>query len=137
VDEDKWHELSKISWNISKNGYIKNTKIGLMHRIVMNAKEGEIVDHINNTRYDNRNCNLRIASAGLNSHNSTKKKNASSKYFGVSLIKKTEKWKAQISYNGKNKHIGNFEEEIDAAKAYNKEAIEFYKENANLNIFES
>jgi hypothetical protein len=124
-----------MSWNISNDGYIQNTKVGLMHRIIMKAKEGEIVDHINNTRYDNRNCNLRIASAGLNSHNSTKSKNASSKYFGVSL-RKNGKWKSAITYKGERYHLGYFEDEIDAAKAYNAKAIFYYKENANLNVFE-
>jgi hypothetical protein len=135
VDEDKWHELSKISWSIHNDGYIQNEKYGKMHRYVMNAKNVEIVDHINNIRYDNRSCNLRIVSAGLNAHNKTKSKNASSKYFGVSFYKKDKKWKSVIAFNGKNHYLGTFEEEIDAAKAYNEEAIKHYKENANLNVF--
>jgi hypothetical protein len=126
-----------MCWYIDKNGYIINKKEGLMHRIVMNAKDDEIIDHINNKKDDNRNCNLRIASFGLNTHNKSKSKNASSKYFGVCFDKKERKWKSQISYNGKNYNLGCFKEEIDAAKAYNKKAIFYYKENANLNIFES
>jgi hypothetical protein len=101
----------------------------------MKAKDGEIVDHINNNRDDNRNCNLRIASAGLNVHNKTKNKNASSKYFGV-YLRKNGKWMSRISYNGVTHYLGSFEEEIDAAKAYNAKAIKYYKENANLNIFD-
>jgi hypothetical protein len=132
VDEEYWHELIRISWSII-NGYIRNGKGELMHRIVMNAKDGEIVDHINNIKHDNRIYNLRIVSFGLNAHNKTKSKNASSKYFGVS--KDGKKWKSAITYNGEKKHIGIFEEEIDAAKAYNDKAIEFYKDNANLNVF--
>jgi hypothetical protein len=134
VDEDNWHELSQISWHI-KDGYIINRKVGRMHRYIMKAKDGEIVDHINNNRYNNRRCNLRIASAGLNNHNRIKSKNASSKYFGVYFNKKDKNWKSEISYDGKRHYIGTFKEEIDAAKAYNKKAIEFYKDNANLNVF--
>jgi hypothetical protein len=136
VDEDNWHELSNISWHISNDGYIKNRKFGRMHRYIIKAKDDEIVDHINNNKNDNRNCNLRIASAGLNAHNKTKSKNASSKYFGVSLRKNENKWRAQISIDGNQSSLGSFEKEIDAAKAYNKKAIELYKENANLNIFD-
>jgi hypothetical protein len=134
VDEDNWHELSQMSWSISKDGYIVNTKVGRMHRIIMKAKDGELVDHINNIKYNNRRCNLRIASAGLNAHNKIKSKNASSKYFGVS--KSGKKWRSQITCKGVKYGLGSFENEIDAAKAYNKEAIEKYGENANLNIFD-
>jgi aspartate carbamoyltransferase regulatory subunit len=135
VDENNWHELSNISWSISSDGYIFNSKEGKMHRYIMKAKNGEIIDHINNKRYDNRNCNLRIASSGLNNHNSTKSKNSSSKYFGVCFNKKDKKWMSRITYNGKTHYIGSFKDEIGAAKAYNAKAIFYYKENANLNVF--
>ncbi len=135
VDEELWHELINISWSINKDGYIKNTKTGLMHRYIMKAKEGELVDHINNIKHDNCRSNLRVASSSLNAHNKTKNKNASSKYFGVSVYKK--KWRAQIRNNNKNYNIGSFENEIDAANAYNKKAIEIYGINANINIFDA
>jgi hypothetical protein len=134
IDEEFWHKFNSMSWNINK-GYIKNTQEGLMHRIVMNAKDDELVDHINNNKDDNRICNLRIVNAGLNAHNITKKKNASSKYFGVSI--KGKKWVSNISCKGEKHYLGTFKEEINAAKAYNKKAIEIYGVNANLNVFES
>jgi hypothetical protein len=133
VDENNWYELSNISWHI-KDGYIKNKKYGLMHRYVMNAKEGEIIDHINNIIDDNRISNLRIASSGQNAHNRIKKKNTSSKYFGVYFNKNNEKWRSVITCNGKRQHLGYYNDEIDGAKAYNKKAIELYGDNANLNI---
>jgi hypothetical protein len=42
---------------------------------------------------------------------------------------------ARISKDGITYFAGRFENEIEAAKAYNKKAIELYGENANLNIF--
>jgi hypothetical protein len=135
IDDDKWYKLSNISWSIS-NGYIKNTKYGFMHRYIMKAKDGEIVDHINNNKDDNREDNLRIASSGLNNHNKSKSKNASSKYFGVCFNKTKKKWQSVISCNGVKYRLGTFEKEIDAAKAYNEKAIVLYEENANLNIFD-
>jgi hypothetical protein len=133
VDEDKWHELSQMSWSIRQDGYIINGKEGLMHRYIIEAKKNEIVDHINNVKHDNRNYNLRVASATLNSHNKSKKKNALSKYFGVS--KNGKNWGSQITYNGVTYCLGTYKDEIDAAKAYNEKAIELYGENANLNVF--
>ena len=139
VDDDKWHELSQIKWSKEKSGYINsniNKTIVLMHRYLLNPSKNEIVDHINNIRHDNRISNLRIVSPPINAHNKLKKQNCSSKYIGVSLDKKTNKWISYISINSKQIHIGKFELELDAAKAYNNKAIELYKENANLNKLE-
>jgi hypothetical protein len=61
-----------------------------------------------------------------------KKKNAKSKYFGVCLSK--NKFKAQIRHNRKTLKIGVFENEIDAAKAYDKKAYELYGKDALLNF---
>jgi hypothetical protein len=40
---------------------------------------------------------------------------------------------ARIGLNGKIIHIGYFTSEVEAAKAYNEKAIEYYGEFANLN----
>jgi hypothetical protein len=134
VDDNVWHKFSKAGWNINKDGYIQgNRNFGKMHRYLMEAKEGEIVDHINNIRHDNRISNLRIVSFVDNSHNKVKKANTSSKYFGVSFFKRDKKWRVNISHNHKKYHLGSFENEEDAAKAYNDKAIELYGDSANLN----
>lgn len=91
---------------------------------------------INNIRHDNRISNLRIVSPSINAHNKVKKQNCSSKYIGVSFNKKSKKWISYINFNSKQIRIGEFNIELDAAKAYNKKAIELYKENANLNKIE-
>jgi hypothetical protein len=138
IDDEKWHELSKIKWRIEKSGYIQTNinKIPiLMHRYLLNPDKNSIVDHINNNRHDNRLCNLRIVSHAVNAHNKIKKNNCSSKYIGVSLNKK-QKWIAYINYNSRQIQLGTFDKEIDAAIAYNNKAIELYKEYANLNKIE-
>jgi hypothetical protein len=133
VDEDNWHELNSINWSISR-GYIFNNKVGLMHRYVMKAKEDELIDHISKIKHDNRRCNLRSASFGLNAHNKTKMENTSSKYIGVCL--KRGYWVSSIKYKGETHYLGAYKDEDDAAKAYNKKALEFYKEKSNLNVFD-
>lgn len=54
--------------------------------------------------------------------------NKSSKYFGVILNKKTNKFRALLVYNKKQLHLGFFVNEIDAAKAYNIKADELNKQ---------
>ena len=51
----------------------------------------------------------------------------------MSVTKYAKKWVAQIQFNKKKKYIGRFENEIDAAIAYNNQAKILFKEYANLN----
>jgi hypothetical protein len=105
-----------------------------IHRFIMNCPKGMCVDHINGNTMDNRLCNLRICSHGQNMCN-RRKRTGTSKYIGV--VNKRGKWNAQITHNKKTIFIGIFENEIDAAKEYNKCAINFHGEFARLNIIEN
>lgn len=54
-----------------------------------------------------------------------------SKYIGV--YKYRNKWVARITKDKKQQYIGIFEDEKDAARAYNLRAIYIYKDEAVLN----
>ena len=56
----------------------------------------------------------------------------SSKYYGVTLNKQTNKYKALLVYNKKQIYIGTFINELDAAEAYNKKANELNEKNDKL-----
>lgn len=56
----------------------------------------------------------------------------SSKFKGVSHHKK--KWRATITYNYKNLHLGTFDDQIDAAKAYDTAALKYFGQYAFLNF---
>jgi outer membrane protein assembly factor BamD (BamD/ComL family) len=64
-------------------------------------------------------------------------KGSSSKYKGVAWHKRHKKWNAQIQINGKQKHLGYFTSEEEAALAYNKEAIKLFGEHALINEIET
>jgi hypothetical protein len=135
VDDDKWYELNKINWYY-RAGYAQNSKVGSMHRYIKNAKINDIVDHKNKKTYDNRIDNINIVSSGYNNHNTSKLKNCSSKFYGVSYDKSRNKWRASINKDGIGYSLGRFDNEIDAAHAYNEKAKELYGEYANLNVFD-
>lgn len=138
VNDDNYHELIKYSWSLN-NGYVQTHiggKVIKMHRFIINANENEIIDHINHNRSDNRRENLRISNESLNSHNKSKAINTTSKYHGVRKTK-FNTYQAIITKDKQVYCIGNYKNEIDAAIAYNKKAIELYGTYANLNIIKS
>ncbi len=57
----------------------------------------------------------------------------SSGYRGVSWKKQRGVWAANIHIQGRQKHLGVFTSEQDAARAYNAAAIEYYGDKAVLN----
>ena len=91
-------------------------------------EDGMEIDHINGNRSDNRIENLRLATKSQNGAN-RKSGRGSSEYLGVHAHS-CGKWAAAIQKDGKQKHIGLFEREIDAAIAYRVEARKTHGEFA-------
>lgn len=143
IDYDDFNEINNHKWSVKvdKRGIyavsrLKETnKNILMHRFILKPLENEIIDHINGNGLDNRRCNLRIANKSKNAMNQFPMNNKSSIFKGVSKsISKSKPWKARIKINGKEKHLGLFFTEEEAAIAYNNKAIELFGEFAKLNV---
>lgn len=88
-----------------------------MHRLVLNAKPGEITDYISRDTLDNRRCNLRIVSAAVSAVNKGDYVNNTSGIKGVKLEKRTGHWYAQINVFGRRIHLGVFDTLAEAACA--------------------
>ena len=152
LDDEDYHLISEsgLSWKINNEGYqlvplyylvgrkmIKTKRRSTrLHRVIMNAPEGMVVDHINGNSLDNRKLNLRLCTETENKRNSPRHKNSKSAYKGVHWHKLCSKWIAHIGHNGKSIHLGYFTDPKLAAEAYNKKALELQGKFARLNVIE-
>jgi hypothetical protein len=145
VEPEDYYRFGNLKWGINGSGdryyAVRNVKTGTgktkrvyMHREIMNPPPGLLVDHKNNNPLDNRRENLRLATRSQNMQNKRKKKNATSKYFGVHLIKAEGKWSARVKNEGKLILVGRFDNEIDAARAYDAAVRKHHIEFARLNF---
>ena len=118
----------------------KARKTHLIHVLVAkthtdNPSGYKCVDHIDHDKTNNHVTNLRWCSSSQNGMNRSKQSSASSSvYKGVSWHKAAHKWHAQITLDGKLKHIGYFTSEVKAAIAYSNDAICHFAEFAFLNV---
>ncbi len=146
VDDDDYYRLARYKWYAQKawNTYyaVRNgprragakQKSILMHREVLQVGDGLVVDHINHNGLNNRKANLREATFSQNNYNRRGNlKNCSSKYKGVHLHR-GKKWRAMIKVNKKSMHIGSFDDEAEAARAYDKTARELQGDFATTNF---
>ena len=79
-----------------------------------------VVDHIDGNKQNNRLDNLQILTNRLNASKGYISKETSSKYTGVNWSKRDCKWRSRIYVNGKDKHLGFYNNEIEASQAYQK-----------------
>lgn len=135
IDDADAHLVTPFKWSYSPTGYARRICSGknvAMHRIIMGSPEDLCVDHINGNTLDNRRENLRIFTKMENCRNQ-KPKGATSKYKGVSIHASRGKWQVKIRSMHKTIFVGRFDDEREAALAYDKAAIQYYGEFAKTN----
>ena len=125
-----------VSGCMNVRGYIQikiDGKDYLAHRLAWLYVHGEFVqelDHINGIRTDNRISNLRPATRSQNNGNARKQSNNTSGLKGVSWYKRLQKWKAQITFNGRYIWLGIFDTREAAHAAYCAKSRELFGEFA-------
>ena len=125
VDDQDFEELSQFKWYAqwapctrsfyaARNVRLPNGKdIGVyMHRHILGLERGDKrqADHTNHNTLDNRHSNIRIVTPSQNRQNNRGK--------GYSWRKATKKYRAYITVNGVQKHLGCFDTPEEARDAY-------------------
>ena len=132
-------KAGEVAGKIYQNGYryiaIANTyyPAALLAWIYITGQDpGGIIDHKNSDKLDDRFINLRPATHSQNHANIPKPKHNKSGIKGVFWNSQKRKWHARITIDYKTKHIGFFDDIVDAALAYRSAAIATWGEFANL-----
>lgn len=97
---------------------LAHRQAGVLYGILKSLDDPHQIDHINHNGLDNRRVNLRAVENRDNARNRIKNPGLTSKFRGVSRHRRGRKWSAAITYDGKHHHLGRFDNEIDAAKAF-------------------
>jgi hypothetical protein len=140
VDAADYEWLNQWQWRLH-GGYAarhvnRKGKYGVifMHREIMQPPAGRIVDHINGNKVDNTRANLRNITPGQNVQNKRKHRGTSSIYKGVSYYKAGHCWRAQVVLGKESFYLGQFDSEVEAARAYDYKAVELFGEFARPNF---
>lgn len=144
IDAEDVPKIEKYKWYFHKGTGKSNyaaTSIGnpkkvlILSNVVMENENNPsvIYDHKNRDGLNNYKSNLRKCTHRQNIQNRSRLCNNKSGYKGVSWCKDKKKWLAQIIANKKHYFLGRYIEKKDAARAYNKKAIELHGEFAYLN----
>ena len=149
VSPEDYERLAKYKWHSARHGRSVYAQHGtgsakrgrrrghlvMMHREVMGVEDDRLVDHRNHNGLDNRRSNLRIATWEENCWNKRKPiGESSSRFKGAMWDKRRSQWQVQIGHNGKKIFIGYFDDEEEAARAYDAKAKELFGEYAALNF---
>lgn len=140
VDPEDYAGLARHRWCAAKQGNSwyavrsDHRRQVRMHRVVTNAAAGEVIDHIDHDGLNDVKRNLRPCNAAQNAHNQRPQKGRSSQYRGVCWHKRERKWFSRIHDQGRQRSIGLYDDERDAARARDAAAVALHGEFAYLNL---
>lgn len=129
VDDADHDRIAEKKWSYATGGYAfrrQGNGYEYMHREVVSARAGTVVDHINGDKLDNRRANLRLVDKVVNGLNRThlSTRNTSGKT-GVSYSKQKQRWVARISVDGRvtRSYHSCFDGAVSARREYERKAL--------------
>jgi hypothetical protein len=147
VDDEDYLEVSKYKWLLTRGNskfYAgrdviiagRKTRL-LLHRELLGAPRGLVVDHKDGDGLNNCRSNIRLATKSQNQQNQRAQARVGkhSRFKGVSYQADSSDrpWKAYIFVGDVKVSLGHFQREERAAQAYNSAAVRYFGEFALLN----
>jgi hypothetical protein len=151
VDDSDYLLVNQYNWWLKKHGrwsyalttlYLgggrenQKTKKVRMHRMILDAPKGILVDHIDYNGLNNQRSNLRLCTNQENVAYQRNLRGGVSKYKGVWFrtdVSRNKPWTADIKVNYKKISLGVFNTEEEAALAYNEAVLKYFGDFAVLN----
>jgi len=147
VDDEDFDDLNRYKWHLiahtnehpnwpsyaGRSDRMRPRKTIYMHREILKAHAGQEIDHKDRNGLNNQKHNLRFARSSENRINSESRPHSST-FKGVYWDAYRKCWRAHIQMNRKQKHLGCFRSEIDAAREYDNAAMFLFGEFAFLNF---
>lgn len=153
IDDDDFERIKPYTWHVMQkkakadglyyfSAPMREADTGewhnvFLHRFIMGCKRGDglKVDHQNHNTLDNRKCNLRICTTSQNAQNARVYRAKKDGFKGVRMVPKSGHYIARIqSPEGQRIMLGTYETAEDAAKAYDRGALFYFKEFAVTNF---
>jgi hypothetical protein len=119
IDDEDYELVSLSKWHFHKRGYAVTQRQGRqyrLHQLIIQSRDGLMVDHINRDKLDNRRCNLRLVDKSVNNRNRDPEPRSSSGIKGVHWHPSSRKWQVSLMANGRREHFGTYENKHEAAR---------------------
>lgn len=131
VDDEDYELVSRFKWHLHSPRHLEYARASLnkgvnvlMHRLLLPGYP--LIDHKDGNGLNNQRYNIRPATRAQNNRNRRKVNPGSSKFKGVCWSKTFNCWVVNIK-------LGDFQDEIEAARAYDQAAVKLFGEFASIN----
>jgi hypothetical protein len=140
VNAEDFARLAQYNWCLDAHGYACARicgKVVKAHRFILGLSKGDpSVDHRDGNPLNCQRSNLRLSTQQQNMHNKRQRSDSSSPYTGVEVRSHSlvRPYRAYIRHDARLVRIGSFSNSEDAARAYDRKAIELFGEFAKTNF---